>query len=191
MILVIESFEEHREKAARSLEAHKLRHKIVATQTQAQNFLAQTPRRELQGIITDLQIMETCHRDKRPEQVNGLFIIAAAIEQKLPIVVCTELNADDCQSAMSIVKVLITCDQYPYGSLKVFSKNEWEMAAIEIMEMDSKFRGRAQKNISCELQFIFKVVYLNKIHPILEMVESIIKQKEGDHEEDESLKGFF
>jgi CheY-like chemotaxis protein len=135
IVLLVEDSTEEQEKAKRILAEEGLRPVVAATLFDARRLLEKL-KGKTSGIITDLHFSEfgSDRSEDSPEAPRGLAIIVEGIEQKIPVVVCSEINHHFAGYLTKVIEKLATLSSF--GEIPFITNfKDWQRAARELKKL--------------------------------------------------------
>jgi len=110
---------------------------IAATNLSDAEKLLNTFAKKIIGIVTDLHFPNgDWNKDKIPSAPLGLAIVAEAVNNNIPVVVCSDIDHHHSGYVKIIIKVLKQCPGYKYLDVPVIEDNKnWERAENYLIEL--------------------------------------------------------
>lgn len=132
IILVVEDLPEEQEKAKVAVCAAGFTCAVTPTLAGAMRML-QALEGKIVGVITDLHFPESdyVHPKNTAELACGLAVVAKAIERKIPVAVCSNINHHFAEYPRVVIEVLSRMSKYGPVPFGMNSKN-WDAAVVAL-----------------------------------------------------------
>ncbi|MDP3795054.1 MAG: hypothetical protein Q8R13_03950 [bacterium] len=134
-ILLVEDDSEEQKHAKEVLWAQGFRVAVAGTRRDAKRIWENLGQ-SLCGCLTDLHIPEGGRYDKASDvsAPRGLWVVAKAVQQPLPVVICSDVDHHGAEYLVEVVRALerlYPCSRIPF----IMDRKDWERAARELREL--------------------------------------------------------
>lgn len=133
IILLVEDLAEEQVKAKQAVIDAGCRFIVASTLAEAKKVLGMV---KVDGIVTDLHFPDSEH-DKNTNNACGFAVIVAAIQSKIPVTVCSNVNHHFCDYVKDVILFLETVS--PFKEIPfVMDSKDWAKAVKEIKNLIEK-----------------------------------------------------
>lgn len=91
---------------------------------------------KISGIITDLHFPQIELEKDKNYPPTGLAVVAWAVENNIPVVVCSDIDHHYAMYLTDVVRVLAQLQSYTYGNIPFSQdKKDWEKAKTSLQSL--------------------------------------------------------
>lgn len=136
IVLIVEDKTEEQALANQAVRSAGLVPVIATTLADAQRIMKQLGEK-IVGVITDLHFPENdMTKSQNPNPPAGLAIIAIAVEQNLPITVCSDINHHFAEYIRLVLPALAAHPNYKHGEIFLsFDHKDWIKATDKLLNL--------------------------------------------------------